>query len=536
MSIKTIYILLFTIVLTSCAQTGSLSGGKKDVYAPSMDSSKTYPLPGSVNYSGSDIEIRFNEYIKLSNASENIIITPQQKTKADYSAKNKTFKLHFKDTLQENTTYVVNFNGAIVDITEGNDSIFQFVFSTGNYIDSLKIQGQVKNAYSNQVVDNCLIALYPYQSQLVFDSIPYKLKPTYIGQTNNKGYYVINYLKPGKYHLFALTDLNKNLKLDPDEELIGFSEMPYIELNDSLNDYDLHVFKIKSNNTRLNSSEFTYPGRLELVYNQAPNQIKVWSNHELIQEKTEREDSLIFWINEEQSSGSFEFYLSLNQEKPDTIRPFLKNQPEDVTQATYLTAKNNINTGKILPNQPLIFTFDEPILSVDTTKIHFLDADSNQVNIDYEISVNQLSFNTLNQTANQITLDSAAVTSIYKHSTKSALNYTFEMLYADSYYGTLIVNIDSIKSPIYLEVLDEQKNLIQSQWSDGKDSSKIFTFTEMAPGKYQLRLVEDEDQSKDWTPGDLKQIQQPESVHYYTDEIKVRSKWDLEIEWVIDGK
>jgi len=45
-----------------------------------------------------------------------------------------------------------------------------------------------------------------------------------------------------------------------------------------------------------------------------------------------------------------------------------------------------------------------------------------------------------------------------------------------------------------------------------------------------LRIIEDTNQDEKWTKGSIQTKQQSERVIYYTDEIKIRSKWDLEIE------
>ena len=187
--------LIILLLIVSCAQISPLVGGSKDIYAPTIDSSKTFPTNGALNYSGNQIVIKFNEYIKLNNPNHNIIITPQLLEKPTYTVKNKTFTLVFNGNLEENTTYVINFNGAIQDITEKNDSIFQHVLSTGDYIDSLKISGNVTDSYTNKAISKCLIAIYPATKAINFDSIPYLLKPTYIGQTDKFGNYNINYLR-----------------------------------------------------------------------------------------------------------------------------------------------------------------------------------------------------------------------------------------------------------------------------------------------------------------------------------------------------
>ena len=53
-------------------------------------------------------------------------------------------KIKFNETLLPNTTYKLAFGNAISDLNESNVlQNFEYIFSTGSTIDSLKISGQV---------------------------------------------------------------------------------------------------------------------------------------------------------------------------------------------------------------------------------------------------------------------------------------------------------------------------------------------------------------------------------------------------------
>jgi hypothetical protein len=136
-------LLLFSLILTQCAQINPLQGGPRDTFAPQIDTIQSYPKNGTTNFQDNFIELKFKEFISLNNPSENIIITPQQKIAPEVEVKNKKLKLTFQEPLEPNTTYTINFNRAVSDITEKNDSIFQVVFSTGAFIDSNQLAGEL---------------------------------------------------------------------------------------------------------------------------------------------------------------------------------------------------------------------------------------------------------------------------------------------------------------------------------------------------------------------------------------------------------
>jgi len=523
--ISSFIIILF---LTACAQISTLTGGKTDNYAPAIDSIRSYPKNGALNYSESIVILKFNEYIKLNKASENIVITPQPKIKPTYSVKNKTFELIFNDSLLDNTTYVINFNSAIQDITERNDSVFQYVFSTGNYIDSLSISGIVKDSYTNKAVEKCFIAIYPFKADVNFDSIPYHTKPTYLGQTNKFGQYKVSYLKPEKYIIFAFDDLNKNMLLNPEEEKFGFLSQQYINLDSSLTNINFRLSKIEAATTSLIKSDFVYPGQLTLVFNKPPQKFELNSNVNISHLETNIKDSLVFWIMQKPTKG-IEFYFKINNESFDTLLPILKNIPTK-NEITNIKLSTNIVSGQLLlPLNPFEITTTEPILKIDTTKFHFLDKDSIPVHINYKISLpSKITFETLNN-AQYLQVDSLAIETVFGNFNQNKTNYKFENLIADEYYGLLILTIDSLETPYVFELLDAKNKLIKTFISSLNQTT--ITFNDLEPGKYQLRAIKDSNYDDKWTSANFKNKTQAESVYYYTDEIKIRSKWDLEIEW-----
>lgn len=525
MRLITILTLVFLVV--TCAQISPITGGERDVFAPSIVVSKSLPKNGELNFKGNEISLKFNEFIKLNKVSENIIITPQLSKKPTVSVHNKTFSLEFNEELEENTTYVVNFNGAIQDITERNDSIFQYVFSTGNYIDSISVSGSVKDSYTNKAVKNCFIAIYPHQDTIQFDSIPYELIPTYIGQTNDEGEYKIDYLKNGSYSIFTFTDRNKNMKFDSDNEKIGFRSDHIIQLDSNITSLDFRIFEVDADEVFLTKSEYSYPGKFEVVLNKEPESFTLRSNVEIVKEKIGRKDSMVFWLTQQPVSNT-EFYYTINGEEEDTLVPYLKNQPKEEEWNELIIKSNIVKGSKLLPNDSLIISIDEPILNVDDSKFHFLDKDSNEVDISYQFDdVNAILFHT-HDSVQFLQIDSAAIESVFGNINQVNTNYTFENLESEAYFGQLFVKFDSLDGNYLFELLDSRGELVKV-YSAVVNESKT-TFDQLPPGKYQLRVVEDLDNDKKWTKGSVKMDQQSERVFYYTDEIKIRSKWDLEIE------
>jgi len=517
------YFLAILILISACAQVTPLTGGEKDGYAPAIDSAKTTPYNGQLNFDEDEIQMKFKEFIKLKNPNDNILITPQQTNAPIITSKNKKLSILFQDELIENTTYTITFNGAIQDITESNDSVFQYVFSTGNYIDSLTIQGKVTDAFKNQGEDGMLVGLYPFERHIEFDSIPFKIKPTYLVQTTVDGTFEMNYLKNGTYYLFAFDDRNKNLLLDPSEKR-AFLEERLLELYEPVEDILLKSYKPINDECKIEDVEFSFPGSLEFILSNPADSFSVSSDVILLQEETGADDSLIFWLDENPKS-KMEFITYLNGEQ-DTLKPIYKNIPDKIEDVK-IKSEHNVIKAKLLPNEDLKFSFSEPINKVDQSKIHVFDKDSNEVEIPEIISlVKDLSFATAGTSIYEVVLDSGAMTSVYDRVNDTEIKVKFEN-YQEEYYATLFLNVDTVFSePVIVQLINKNGLVVEEQIFNQK-----MTFEKLLPGDYQLRLIFDVDNNGEWSPGKLSEAKVPENVIYYSGLVNIKAKWEKEVEW-----
>ena len=147
--------------MSSCAKRGNITGGLKDTLSPILKSS--FPKNLSTNFNGKEIKLVFDEYVKLKNINKQLIISPPMKNQPEILPTNasKVITIKLKDTLQPNTTYSLNFGQSIEDNNEGNPySQFKYVFSTGAYIDSLKINVKVKDALEKKTDNFVSVMLY----------------------------------------------------------------------------------------------------------------------------------------------------------------------------------------------------------------------------------------------------------------------------------------------------------------------------------------------------------------------------------------
>jgi hypothetical protein len=203
-----------------CANIIPPTGGPRDTIPPVVLNSS--PQNFSTRVAGKEIRIEFDEFIELRNINQQFIITPPQRERPEFRVRGRNLFIDLNTDLIANTTYTLNFGNAIVDLNEGNPlANYEFVFSTGDVIDSLSYSGIVLDAYTNQPVEGAVVMLY---DQLQ-DSIPYLQMPLYAIRTGKDGRFRMNNLRSDTFKVFALKDENNNYLYDrPGEEAIAFLE------------------------------------------------------------------------------------------------------------------------------------------------------------------------------------------------------------------------------------------------------------------------------------------------------------------------
>jgi len=212
------------LISWSCAQQGSPAGGPRDEDPPAILESD--PPNYSVLFEAKKILITFDEYIVLDNVNQELIVSPPMEEKPEVKLRKKTLIIEFEEDLKPNTTYTFNFGSAIKDLHEGNVLLnFEYVFSTGEVLDSLSIKGSLKYAHDLSVPEEPIsIMLY---SDLR-DSVPLIDIPLYVGRSDDSGVFSVNNLRADVYKVFALKDGNNNFLFDLPTEEIAFLDTSLI--------------------------------------------------------------------------------------------------------------------------------------------------------------------------------------------------------------------------------------------------------------------------------------------------------------------
>ena len=133
---KLLYIFCIALAMVGCARMGQPDGGWYDDDPPKVVS--CIPADQATNVSAKKITILFDEYIKLTDATNKVIVSPPQLEVPDIKATGKKIVVELQDSLMANTTYTIDFSDAISDNNENNPmGSYTYSFSTGEQIDTL---------------------------------------------------------------------------------------------------------------------------------------------------------------------------------------------------------------------------------------------------------------------------------------------------------------------------------------------------------------------------------------------------------------
>ncbi|MFV0184189.1 Ig-like domain-containing protein [Empedobacter falsenii] len=541
MNKTTRFSLLMLTILTviSCARQGSPTGGPKDETPPVFLKAAPDTLATNVDVNLQEATINFDEYIILKEYSKNVVISPSFQIPpivTPQALAKKNISIKFQEPLLPNTTYSFNFGDAVQDFNENNKlSNFQYVFSTGSFIDSLKVTGHVNSSYDFKLPEKILVGLYKVDSAYT-DSVVLQKKPYYIARANDKGAYQLNYLASGKYKLIAFEDKVENVMYDYGKERLAFHNEA-IELN-SNQAINLNLFNQKPAYRKPEAS-FKQEGLIVFKTTGATEDVTITPVGKEFKsayiEKFPKQDSINFWFNPKVDTISGRSAkLKFNVQHKDQI---------DSISALY--SKSNVerklefkalNDQKLAPNKTFKIQANAPIRTIDISKFHVF---KDTVSIPFNVSIDTINAQNLNFVFDK-NLDEKFEVNIYPNALTDVLGEKNDTLAYPIKMGTrgdfghLKLTLQNTPSnPFILQFLKADQNFTVLEEIYNPANKNYFEFNFIEPGEYLFRLLVDENANGKWDTGDYLSGKQPEPIYLYPEPIKVRAMWEATETWVL---
>jgi uncharacterized protein (DUF2141 family) len=528
---KGFFPMLLLVFLAQCARVSQPTGGPQDKEPPELEYS--IPTNGEKNYKAKQIELTFNEAVKLKNPQEEIIITPSVGTKTKFLAKKNKITITPENDWKDSTTYSIAFRGAVQDLNESNPSEdLHLAFSTGNFIDSLKIGGSISETFQDKIPEKITVAVYQSDTFDIF-----KHKATYFTKSNKEGNFSIQNLKPGKYYVYAFEDKNKNSRVDSKSEKFGFVAKP-IQLQNHKDSIQINLVKVDSRPIKISSVRNTSSVSM-IRFNKLLSNVRLQS----------KDTKYIYCYGDNQ--GEVVIYKDFNKTDSVQVNVFAYDsiqQELDTTVYIKYTQNKKIDESFKMSDWQTDFNPETKLLelkSISNKLILSANYDSMYIQIDstnfQSIKPEHLKFDTLTKTLKistylkidekQHTLNpvvifgKGAFASIDNDSTKSKEIKVNIPRLKDT--GTLSVQINTSEKHFELRLLDATGKLVKSI----RDQTK-YVFKYLKPAEYRIAVIIDSNNNGLWDPGIYYKLIEPEQVILYKNAenkytFPIRANWEV---------
>lgn len=560
-------------IVAGCAKQGYPSGGPVDRIPPKVKTAT--PANGTADFAEKEFSFLMDEYVTLKDADNNILVSPPMKEKPEYVVRGHKLIVRIKDTLAENTTYLFQFKGAIADFNEGNAlPSFEYVFSTGATIDSMTLRGRVVDAFTLKAPKET-VSVLAYGEDMA-DSAVAVDHPRYFTRCDTGGFFAFNHLAAGRYHIVALVDGDRNMRLNAGEAMAFLDSavtavpMPKAKTADTLAKdtltadtvaadtltkgatdmiatHQMRLSQLKVEQQRVTGSKAVAPGYYQIVTKTpltdsfALTHLMADSTLRLYSRRNAAGDTLEVWSAPERLD-SIVLLLTDDTLLHDTLKLQYLQRTKAKLSTPEAPGKMKL-TSLVGQNHPYYDTLrlgtGTPVVAIDTTKaLGVMDLNDSTVSRCTarllpdrrgDTSFAMLAMADFHGKAGgkyMITVPAGLMTDIYGNS-HDTLTFTTTYTKPEN-YGSITLTVESGRFAAggqLLVQLTNEKGDILRQVSLAKPG--LATFPHLKAGKYTLRLVHDTNGDGQWTPGDYWSRRQPEEVTYLGKVLDLRENWEI---------
>ena len=527
------FLIFISLILASCARVGSPVGGAKDTIPPQVTGSNIDSPRVNVSRDIRELRIDFDEYITLKDINKQLIISPPLKKISKILPSgmgNKYLLIKWADTLEANTTYNFNFGNSIVDNNEGNAlGYYNFAFSTGPKIDSLFVSGELKSIFNEKdkktEAGSLVVGLYQEK-----DSMEYRQKPYYITKADPDGYFELNYLAPGNYRILAFEDSNSNSVYDAGKEKVGFLK-DKITLDKSISGLNINLYPSKKTLKYLEMKEV--PGGVLMTFEGNPDNVKVVSLNEKLKDykvtHSPKSDSAMIWFNAPAqdigitNNENLKFSYD-NGVKKDSVSLFYRYNAKNEMSIT------NTKGNSLAPQQNFVVTSNYFVDKIQPEKWSLV-SDSIKQDFSAEISDKNpfeiyIKSDFKEGKKYSLTIPKETVSSFFEKN-KVSKRFDFEADKIEN-YGDLSITLENApEQKFWIQLINESGAIAYSKYGHEKQ----INFKSLKPGKYELRILVDENENGIWDTADFAGNIFAEPVYIFEKKIEVRPLWDIRETW-----
>lgn len=541
--LRIVYSLVSLALLAACAQEITPTGGPKDEIPPKVVN--TDPANERLNYREGKVRFFFDEPVRKPDASKDIFISPfVSRPEVILSDNGKRLTIKINEELRPQTTYVITLNG-VRDLHESNlmEEPYSLAFSTGDQLDSLTLQGVIRDA-ANQPVEEMLVLLFDA------DSVPgneiYGKSPAYLSRSNSSGQFSFRFLRDTRYRLFGVKDADQSNSYNVPTEMIAIAQdsiiRPWVERDSAQGDslLPLTSFLPDEDAPRFKSPIWLGDSLFSLTLNEYPD----LRTTRFFTTDTSRLDT--FPVDDWAIIPGAEPQLWLGMPGRqfwdlhiEGLQDSLGNRVDSVLRISPSRVKLPEKPLPVTPSLDLLrpaWTFMpyRPMRPDDRTYFALTDtARSDSLRLLFPVNWTSEGLTQVirpqdpegTQGVNLLLrVDGAFFFGPDSSAADTTFLFPLSWLKPDG-YGTLsgsVIPDSSYDGALVLQLLGPDGTKVVRTFRD-----TTFAFERLLPGEYSFRVIYDEDGNGVWTPGSLTKFRMPERRKAVPGTITIRANWDF---------
>jgi len=522
-----------TLVI-GCAQVSSPAGGPLDETAPQV--LEMTPPNGSSDLQLESLTLRFDEYVVSRNAVQQMLISPPIAGTPQFKTKGKEVHVLFEsDWFEAETTYVLNFGDALVDLHESNpaEALF-FAFSTGSELDTLTLEGQVVDQLSGGGVGG-LRTLF-FKDSTPWDSIWGGERPVAVAITDEEGFFQGSFLAAGLYKALAVDDVNRDYRWNPGESL-AFSNVSvaagerwaapwlfaptappmspaYIASASVDSSGFMRVLAPKNEEDMEEEWSVLIDDKaLDILWFRTGDSVKLWTPKPQF-----LESPLAVWT---WTDGADSLQARLTRSRMGSALNMTPQWPAK----TDVRSERTWEFGRVLRSvDPALWslrvdTINQPLLPGDVTL-----SESSTGGHSVEIRIVEISGQKY-----QLTILPGGVTSREGASVQDTLMWKWQT-WPEDHFGSFTLDVSDLPGPGWLRCSPKGKSTAELS-RIRCESDTIVGWPKLHPGQYEVGFELDANNDSIWQVMDPLRQQTPEAYFYLSKALDVRSNWEMEWTW-----
>ena len=517
---------VYALVLASvgCANIVVPGGGPKDTVGPVFIG--VDPPQGTTRFTGRRITFTFDEFLQPGNLSRDLFLSPLPATPPRIYTQGRKLIVELREALPDSTTLSITLGSSIKDYNEKNilRTPITYAISSGISIDSGAITGRVVDAFTVQPLRN--VKVLAYMPDSITGNNFYRRKPRYAAYSDSAGKFNLPFLRLGSYRLLAVEDADNTYSLSLPGERLGLpdSNRQVVRLTAAAprEQVQFRVFQPDTLAPRLLKAERWSTSEVHLQWDEPLLEL-YWAERLIWQSppgQALRKQMTLLLPDSVNLAGSMLTAVDTAGNLVDTVLDLSKTA---ITQRPLRLRvdSNQLNRGWIT------LTLNRPLADSSRNALRVVDSLGRTVSSTVVPDDNDNLWRIYPTGASDTTMRYSLRVDSSLRSLSGARWDTLPHFQFKGLNPALRGSLSGSLGPEYgkgwqLLLLDEKGRTVEQA------EGPIFLFSQLAAGKYRLAAYQDLNEDRRWTPGSLRNTQQPEPIVRFRETLILRPGWTLE--------